>query len=180
MLFLHRVLQICCVSGALLIATSAFAEQALRFNRDIRPILSDKCFACHGPAAQEADVDLRLDTREAVMQEEGIIVPGKPEESEFVRRIFTSDVDEIMPPEETHKPLDDQERALLRRWIAEGAEYEPHWAYAPLSRPPIPQIANMKWAKGAIDQFVAARFGEKGVTHVDEADRITLIRRLFI
>ncbi|MGI9458222.1 MAG: PSD1 and planctomycete cytochrome C domain-containing protein [Aeoliella sp.] len=144
----------------------------------MRPIITDKCFACHGPAAEDVDVDLRLDLQESAIGQSGVIVPGEPEASELVRRIFSSDVDEVMPPPETHKPLNSEERKLLHRWIAQGAKYEPHWAFSPLTRPTMPHMPDTGWAAGTIDQFVAARLTEVGVEPAPEADRVTLIRRL--
>ena len=151
MLFVHRALPTCCVCITLLIAGAASADPPVEFNRDVRPILTDKCFACHGPAAKEADGDLRLDSQESATRPDGPIVPGDPEASELVRRIFSTDVDEVMPPEETHKSLEESERELLRRWIAQGAKYEPHWAYAPLSRPTVPQTPSTPSATGSIE-----------------------------
>ena len=178
MFFVHRALQVCCVCIALSFAAYASAERPVKFNRDIRPILSDKCFQCHGPNEADRQADLRLDDRDVAVTDMEVIVPGLPDESTLIDRITSDDEDERMPPLETHKPLDSAERELLRRWIAQGAEYEPHWAFAPLSRPPVPQTPNTGLAARAIDQFVAARLTEEGVKAVPEADRITLIRRL--
>ncbi len=172
-----HTLRACCVCLALLCTGAAADEQGVEFNRDVRPILSDKCFACHGPAAKDVKGDLRLDSRESATERVGAIVPGDPAASELVRRIFSTDVDVVMPPPETHKPLAPAERELLRRWIAEGAEYEPHWSFARLSRPTVPH-ASTTAAVGAIDEFVAARLAEEGVEPASEADPITLIRRL--
>jgi mono/diheme cytochrome c family protein len=180
MFFIKRSALVCCLGivSLFLTAPSASAEQPVRFNRDIRPILSDKCFACHGPAAKNSDVDLRLDTREAAMESEGVIVPGDPPASELFKRIFSVDEDEMMPPPETHKSLDAKERELLRRWIAEGAEYEPHWAYASLSRPSVPPLPAAQETTEAIDRFIGARLAEEKIQPAPEADHITLIRRL--
>ncbi|MGI9428861.1 MAG: DUF1549 domain-containing protein, partial [Bythopirellula sp.] len=176
MQFVHPALPTCCICITLMLSGVAVAQRPVGFNRDVRPILTDKCFACHGPAAKEADGDLRLDSQESATRPEGPIVPGDPEASELVRRIFSTDADERMPPEETHKPLDASERELLRRWIAEGAKYEPHWAYAPLDRPTPPSRDLL--AIGAIDRFVSSRLAEVGIEPSPEADRVTLIRRL--
>jgi len=152
------------------------AEGSVLFNRDVRPILSDKCFACHGPDSKTVEGDLRLDERDnAVRPDGGAIVPGDADASELVRRIFSSDEEDIMPPAEAHKPLTPVERDILKRWVLEGAEYEPHWAYLALSRPNVPNGVS---TSRAIDSFIDARLAEEDVNPTAEADRITLIRRL--
>ncbi len=151
-------------------------ERPIRFNRDIRPVLTDKCFACHGPDAQTVEADLRLDLREVAV-DHGAIMPGDADESELMRRILAEDEGEIMPPPEAHKPLTPQERELLRRWIDEGAEYEAHWAYTPLSYVDRPAGASHD-GPAMIDHFIARRLAAEGVASVPEADRVTLIRRL--
>ena len=168
--------------GGLLLATFLLAPLAvsaadgpIRFNRDVRRVLSDKCFACHGPDAKTVEGDLRLDLRDDATRDGGAIVPGDPDASELVRRIVSDDPDELMPPPDAHKPLTDDEREVLRRWIAEGAEYEPHWAYTSLQRPGLPDVAS---ANHPVDRFVASRLSEENVEPVAEADRVTLIRRL--
>ncbi len=141
------------------------------FNRDIRPILSDHCFACHGPDGGKRQADLRLDDRESALAA-GAILPGRPEESGLVARIRSLDPDLVMPPPEAHKPLDAAERDLLVRWIAEGAEYQRHWAYEPPVRPAVPPGMN------AIDHLVRSRLERVGLEPAPEADRRTLLRRL--
>lgn len=154
------------------------ADRPVRFNRDVRPVLTDKCFACHGPDAETVEGDLRLDLAESVIGDGGVIVPGDPESSELVRRIFSTETDEVMPPSETHKPLTPEERDLLRRWIAEGAEYQAHWAYTPMERPPSPEQTETIVDSSPIDHFIHAGLMEEGVEPAPESDRITLIRRL--
>jgi hypothetical protein len=121
---------------------SAATSDKIEFNRDIRPLLSDTCFACHGPDAQKVKGGLRLDQRESALKPaksgKRAIVPGKPHESELVQRLHTTDPDDRMPPEESHKTLTAEQKSLIERWIAEGAEYQGHWAYQPLRRPTIP------------------------------------------
>jgi len=141
------------------------------FNRDIRPILSDHCFACHGPDGGKRQADLRLDDRESALAA-GAILPGRPEESGLVARIRSLDPDLVMPPPEAHKPLDAAKRDLLVRWIAEGAEYQRHWAYEPPVRPAVPPGMN------AIDHLVRSRLERVGLEPAPEADRRTLLRRL--
>jgi len=146
------------------------------FNREIRPILSDNCFACHGPDVQKIKGGLRLDLRDAALAPaksgKPAIVAGKPRESELVRRLETQDADDLMPPPESHKTLTAAQRATLIQWITDGAEYQGHWAYQPPVRPPAPA------GPSAIDELVRRRFGSLGIKPAAEADRRTLARRL--
>lgn len=160
------------LSFVAIIFSTAVAEEKLSFNRDIRPILSDKCFYCHGPDKNTREADLRLDVREAAI-EGAAIVPGNVEESELVFRITSEFEDELMPPPDSHKSLTDAEKELLQRWVEEGAEYEAHWAYLPVARPNVD-------AEGAaaIDAFVDARLQMEGLKRSPEADDVTLLRRL--
>src|SRR4051812_18112003 len=147
------------------ISTSARAADApakLVYNRDIRPILSDNCFHCHGNDKNKIKGKLRLNDREAAVAKKAI-VPGKPDESELVSRIFSKDEEEIMPPPESQKKLSDAQKATLKRWIAEGAEYQPHWAYVPLARPELPKVKDAKWAQNPIDAFVLAELEKRGL-----------------
>ena len=134
--------------------TCAQSNEPLNFNRDIRPILSAKCFACHGPDSQDRDADYRLDTKEGAFADLGgyaAIEPGKPDESELIYRITTDDEDDLMPPPKHKKPLTEEEIALLERWIEEGAPYSGHWAFEPVKRPQLPETDSE--TKHAIDQF---------------------------
>ena len=106
----------------------------IEFNRDVRPILAENCFRCHGPDSASRKADLRLDRREAAVEHEAII-PGKPDESELIERIFSTDPDEVMPPPAIHKELKPAEKELLKHWIAAGAEYQPHWSFIAPVRP---------------------------------------------
>jgi hypothetical protein len=151
---------------------SALGAEQISYNRDIRPILSDKCFHCHGPDQKTRKGKFRLDVREDAVAKNAI-VPGKPEESELIARVFTSDPDDLMPPAEAHKPLTEAQKKLLRRWVASGAEYERHWAYVPPVKPVIPP------AKNAIDALVRQRLREVGLKPAPPADRRTLARRLY-
>ncbi|MHB8901203.1 MAG: c-type cytochrome domain-containing protein, partial [Thermoguttaceae bacterium] len=112
-------------------------SQPVQFNRDIRPILSQNCYQCHGPDAGHREADLRLDLDDSAI-EAGVIVPGKPDESPLLDRIFAEDPDEAMPPREANKTLSAQQKELLRRWIAEGAVYQGHWAYLAPVKPTVP------------------------------------------
>jgi hypothetical protein len=141
------------------------------FNRDIRPILSDNCFFCHGPDAGHRQADLRLDVRDDAVAA-GAIVPGKPAESTLVSRINTTDAEELMPPPESHKKLDAKQKELLTQWIAQGAEYQKHWAYEKPVKAEVPAGAN------GVDHLVRKRLADVGLAPSPEADRRTLIRRL--
>jgi hypothetical protein len=155
---------------AALSATPLRAGDIVDFNRDIRPILSDKCYFCHGPDPKQRKAQLRLDDR-AVAVKKGAIVPGKPNESELIARINATD-DNLMPPADTHKSLTAAQKETLKRWIAEGAKYELHWAYAPIVRPAIPAGAD------PIDYFIRAKLKEKGIAPTPPADKARLLRRL--
>ncbi len=153
------------------------------YNRDVRPILADACFRCHGFDKAKRKADLRLDTRVAALAKiDDIypIVPGKPAESEVWRRIVTGDKDEIMPPLDEHRQLTAREKEVLKRWIEQGAEYQPHWAYLVPGRPLVPDAKEQGFARGPIDQFALARQRSLGLKHVGEADRETLCRRLYL
>ena len=155
-----------------LFAVPLCGADRLQFNRDIRPILSDNCVLCHGPDGNRREADLRLDVRDVAL-EHLAIVPGKPDESELVARIDSSDPDMLMPPPDSHKQLTDQQKATLRRWIAEGAEYQGHWAYEPPAKPATPADGN------AIDHLIGAQLANAGLEFAPEADRRTLARRLY-
>jgi hypothetical protein len=159
------------------IVPAACADSKVEYNRDIRPILLDTCFACHGPDSAARQADLRLDQRDAAI-EMAAIAPGDPDSSEMIRRILSEDEAERMPPPETKKKLTAQQKELLVRWIREGAEYQPHWSLIVPERPAVPKVANRWWARNPIDRFIAARLEAAGLTPAPEADRRTLARRL--
>jgi hypothetical protein len=149
----------------------------VEFNRDIRPFLSDTCFHCHGPDAHGRKAELRLDLREEALKPaesgEKPIVPGKPELSEAARRVLTNDKDDLMPPPKANKPLTARQKELFKRWIEQGAEYQVHWSYAAPVKAAIPGGAN------GVDVLVQRRLAEIGLKPSPEADRRTLIRRLY-
>jgi hypothetical protein len=171
---IQRRLPAAIVVFSLAVAMTGFsaAEDKLQFNRDIRSILSDNCFLCHGPDKNRREADLRLDIRDQAMDHQAI-VPGKPDESEVVARIDSTDADVIMPPPESNKKLSDEQKALIKRWIAEGGEYQGHWAYEPPIKPATPAGVN------AIDHLVGDRLAKSGLQLSPEADRRTLARRLY-
>jgi hypothetical protein len=155
------------------------------FNRDIKPILSNNCYFCHGPdeAERKGGVEgLRLDTLEGAKVDLGsgnfAIVPGQPEKSDLLKRIASTDADEMMPPAKTGKKLSAKEIDTLREWIKQGAPYAQHWSYSPPTSPPLPSLKNAAWPKNEIDHFLLARLEREGLQPQPEADRYTLIRRL--
>ena len=153
----------------------------VRFNRDIRPILADKCYQCHGPDSGQRQADLRLDEPESVFAERDgrkVIVPRNPATSELVRRIFSNDESEQMPPIDSGRSLSATQRNLLKRWISQGAEYQSHWSFVAAVRPPLPTIRQSDSLRNSIDHFVVARLERDGLDPSGAAQRHTLIRRL--
>jgi hypothetical protein len=165
-----------CVIGVTF-SVSAVAADGLSFNQDIRSILVENCFSCHGADSAGRKADLRLDKRDDAV-ESGAIVPGDIDSSVMLDRIFSDDPDEVMPPPSAKKPLSPEHKELLKRWIAEGAEYEPHWSFIPPTRPELPAVKNEGWIKKPIDRFILARLEAEGLAPAPEADRRTLARRL--
>src|SRR4030095_4470217 len=168
---------------ALILSTTVFATAGtVEFNRDIRPIMSDTCFFCHGPDKAKRKGGLRLDIREAALEErDGVraIVPGKPEESDAIERLFSTDPEELMPPPDSNKKLTPEQKEIFKRWVAEGAVYQPHWAYITPQRPAVPAIQEKNYpVENPIDAFISTRLLEKKITPASEADRRTLLRRL--
>jgi hypothetical protein len=162
-----------------LLVLASFCQGALDFNRDVRPILSDKCFACHGPDEEGRKADLRLDIEsEAKNDELMAIVAGSPEDSEMVYRIHSEDEDELMPPPEIGKTLTQEEKDILEQWIQEGAVWADHWAYAPPVDHPTPKVKNRGWSSLWIDQFALANIEKTNLLPAKDADPVTLVRRL--
>jgi len=161
--------------------TGAGAAKPIDFSRDIRPILSDNCFACHGPDDKERKAKLRLDRHEDALKPaksgDYAIVPGDTKKSMLVERITTEDEDDVMPPPKTKKKLSAQQKELLTRWIAEGAKWQSHWAFETPKRPTSPEVKNEKWVRNEIDQFVLQRLEKEKIKPSPEADKTTLVRR---
>ncbi|MBX9680392.1 MAG: DUF1553 domain-containing protein [Gemmataceae bacterium] len=158
-------------------SASAQGPKAIDFNRDIRPILSENCFYCHGQDGAKRKADLRLDERGPAIEAKAI-VPHKSGESSLIERIFSKDPAMQMPPPKSNRRLSDEQKTLLRRWVDEGATYETHWAFVAPKRPTIPEVKNKAWVRNPIDAFVLSRLEREGLTPSPEADRVTLIRRL--
>ena len=154
-------------------------SKPLDFNQDIRPILSDKCFSCHGPDEHGRKADLRLDIeKEAKNEDMFAIVSGKPDESEMIYRIHSKDADELMPPPEIGKALSNKEKQILEQWIKEGAVWAEHWTYVDPVHHSIPKTKNKEWAKHWIDKFSLADTEELGKKPAPDADPVTLLRRI--
>jgi hypothetical protein len=160
----------------------AAVPEQVSFNQHVRPILSGNCFYCHGPDPKHREADLRLDVRDGATVDLGgyaAIVPGKPDESALLKRVSSHDPDEMMPPPASKKPhLTDEQIAILRRWIEQGAVYEGHWAFLPLASSEPPAVKNTAWPSNPIDRFILARLEAEGIAPSPEAEAATLIRRV--
>ena len=153
------------------------AKSRVVYNRDVRPILADNCFSCHGPDSASRQADLRLDRRDDALTA-AAIVAGDPAASEVIRRIELPEDDELaMPPASSHKRLTEAQKQTLVQWIAEGAEYQPHWAFIAPTLPELPAVTEPAWVRNPIDQFILAQLDQSGLKPAAEADRRTLARR---
>ncbi len=156
----------------------AFAQQAagqVDFDRDIRPILSDRCYVCHGPDSGTREAELRLDLKEAAFD---VLVPGKPEASELVRRIFSDDIDEVMPPPESNLAVSKEEKKLISEWIAQGAIWKKHWAFEKRGQPDLPKVVSQGRVSNQIDHFLLSKLESRGLGYSTLASREKLIRRV--
>lgn len=161
----------------------ASLPEKIDFNQDVKRILSDKCFACHGPDAKKQKADLRLDIPEAAytkVTESGLkaIKPGNLRRSELIHRILSEDPEYRMPTPESHLTLTEQEKAILIKWVEQGAEYKPHWAFVAPEKQKLPVVRNKEWIKNPVDHFILSAQEQRGLQPAQEADRETLIRRL--
>jgi Protein of unknown function (DUF1553)/Protein of unknown function (DUF1549)/Concanavalin A-like lectin/glucanases superfamily/Planctomycete cytochrome C len=160
------------------------AREHLDFNQDVQPILASNCFSCHGPDPEMRKANLRLDLEESAFRKRpgkpDAIVPGHPDSSEMIRRIESHDPHYLMPQSAQNeaKPMKPEEIAVLKRWVAEGAHYRPHWAFEKPARPAVPQIQAAAWGKSPIDAFILRRLNKEGLQPSPEADKYTLIRRV--
>src|SRR4051812_24122071 len=180
----HVPSRVLIISGWLAVLTAQATHAAfgaspreIDFNRDIRPILSESCFSCHGQDASHRKADLRLDVRDPAI-ESGAIVPGDVEGSTLVERIMSEEPSERMPPPKSHRVLTADQKAMLKRWIAGGAKYQAHWAFVAPVRPAPPELTRQDRVRNPIDRFVLAKLESSGLPPAPEADRATLIRRL--
>ncbi len=189
MKFSRRLISIWALRLVLLPAVTGFAAtlyaqsaKPIDFSRDVKPILSQQCYACHGPDESSREAGLRLDRADAAVAplDSGAmaVVPGDPKSSELIARISAGDASLRMPPADSGNALSRQQVDTLRRWIAEGARFDDHWSFRPVSRPLPPEVANNAWVRNPIDRFVLARLEREGLQPSPEADRATLLRRL--
>ncbi|MFP6584512.1 MAG: PSD1 and planctomycete cytochrome C domain-containing protein [Candidatus Hydrogenedentota bacterium] len=168
---------------ASIVATPIYAaDRTIEFNRDVRPIISDKCFACHGPDANKREAELRLDEESGIFgtSEMGqpIVEPGDAEESELYFRITEAEGNEKMPPEDEVRQLTPEEIDTLKLWIEQGADWQGHWSFIPPEKPAIPTLQDDAWTKNEIDHFILDRLNQEGLSPTDEAPRGTIIRRV--
>ncbi|MBI3877019.1 MAG: PSD1 domain-containing protein [Verrucomicrobia bacterium] len=173
-----RTLGVAVLGGGILAARAA--DRRVDFNRDVLPVLSDNCFACHGPDEKTRKARLRLDTRDGALRtKDPVIVPGKAGQSELIKRLTTKDPDGVMPPPDSKRKPTAQQIETLRRWIDQGAKWATHWAYVAPQRPEVPSLRNSKFAiRNSIDNFILARLDKEGLKPSPEAPRETLIRRV--
>lgn len=178
--FPHRLSLITASLLTVIFSASAISlradEPQLSFAKDIRPILSDRCYICHGPDTEQRASELRLDDPASALRL--AIKPGLPDESELIARVFSDDSDIVMPPPEANLVLTDSEKQLLRQWVELGAEFESHWAFVAPEKPAIPKVQDAHWPRNEIDRFVLSRLEANNLAPSPEADRETLIRRL--
>ncbi|HEX7862910.1 MAG TPA: PSD1 and planctomycete cytochrome C domain-containing protein [Verrucomicrobiae bacterium] len=171
-------------TAVLFVISCAPIRAAVDYLRDVRPILSGHCFKCHGPDESTRKANLRLDVREEALKpaKSGAraIVPGDVSASELVKRILTSDEDDLMPPPAAKHPLTSAQKETLKEWVAEGAEYKPHWAFEKPKASPLPKVANASWPRNEIDHFILARLEQEGLKPSEPADKYTLARRLYL
>ena len=165
-----------------LLASSAVAAQPIGFNKDIRPILADACFHCHGPDPGTRKAGLRLDTEAGFFTakegEKPTVIKNQPEISNLFQRLITKDEDDLMPPPESHKTLKPEQIALVKEWIAQGAPWQPHWSLIAPQRSALPQVKDSAWVKTPIDRFVLAKLEAAGLKPAAQADAHALIRRV--
>lgn len=166
-----------------IVAAEANLPEKVDYNLHVKPILSDRCFACHGPDKNKQQAGLRLDTPEGAYEAlaksgHTAVVPGNLAKSELVSRILSADPEEMMPTPQSNLSLTTEEKALLIRWIEQGAEYKEHWSLIAPTMPDIPKVKDGKWVKNDIDRFVLAKLEARNLTHAPEADKTTLLRRV--
>ena len=155
------------------------AAEKVDFNRDVRPILAEKCYHCHGPDEATRQADLRLDQRDAV-EASGVVVAGEPAESPLIERILSTDPDERMPPPDAKIELDAPQRQILREWVLQGAPWAEHWSFATLQQPPLPAEetdSSAAWVRNPIDRFILRRLRDEGLSPAAPATRERLLRR---
>ncbi|MGH7172117.1 MAG: DUF1549 domain-containing protein, partial [Gemmataceae bacterium] len=171
------VLSSLCLCVSVVSSSARAAEKKIEYNRDVRPILAENCFACHGADSAARKADLRLDRREDAIQAEAI-APGNVDKSALIERILSDNKAQVMPPRKTKKHLTDAQKETLKRWIAAGAAYQPHWSFLAPKRPTPPPVKNTTWIRNPIDRFILAELEKHGLQPAPEADRRALARRV--
>jgi Protein of unknown function (DUF1553)/Protein of unknown function (DUF1549)/Concanavalin A-like lectin/glucanases superfamily/Planctomycete cytochrome C len=168
------ILSLCACAFFLSAQNRSAQVRQIDFNRDIRPILSDKCWACHGPDASAKKLK-RFDSEDTIA---GVIVPGNPEQSKLIKRITHADEDLRMPPKDSGRTLTEREKELLTEWIRQGAKWQQHWSFIPPVKPALPTVKHQAWVRNPIDAFVLARLEKEGLQPAPASDRVTLLRRV--
>jgi hypothetical protein len=169
-----------CMSLFLSAVSAGGQKPTVDFDREVRPILSDNCFACHGPDDNQRKSKLRFDTKEGAFAKPGVITPGDASKSKLYQRVSSKDQDVVMPPASSEHKLTEKQIETIRRWIDEGARWDEHWAFIPPKRPEIPKVTNAAWVRTPIDSFILARLEKEGLTPQPEADKTTLLRRVYL
>lgn len=154
------------------------ATKGVDFNREIRPLLSDGCFQCHGPDEKQRMAKLRLDTKEGAFAKPGVIVAGDAANSRLFKRVSSNDPASVMPPPQTGHKLTEHQIATLKRWIDEGAQWNEHWAFIAPKRPELPAVKQTAWPRNPVDHFILAKLEKEGLKPAPEADKTTLLRRV--
>ena len=164
------------------VATSVHAQSSgtVDFDRDVRPILSNTCYTCHGPDANKRVTELRFDVEMSLFgdHEEPVVVRGKPDASALIARITSGDPDYRMPPIDEKQQLSEQQIDLLKRWVEQGAQYTGHWSFQPVVRPQLPKVDQADWPRNGIDHFVLSRMTERKLSPSERASKETLMRRI--
>ncbi len=175
-------LRLTIISFALLVSRTGYAQDTIQFNHDVRPVLADKCFACHGPDEKAREKNIRFDTQDGLFgktdDELDIVVPGDPAKSALFQRITHGDVDKRMPPQDFHAKLTDENITTLKAWIEQGAPWEGHWSFIPPTKTPQPSVSNSGWCRNEIDYYILERLDREGLSPSPEASKETLIRRV--
>ncbi|HEX5082247.1 MAG TPA: DUF1553 domain-containing protein [Blastocatellia bacterium] len=172
-----------CFAGLYLFMPVVSADDSksrVDFDREVRPILSDNCFACHGPDENQRKAKLRFDTKEGAFAKPGVITPGDASKSRLYQRVSSKDQDVVMPPPSSEHKLTEKQIETIKRWIDEGAKWDGHWAFIPPRRPEIPRVTNVSWVRNPIDSFILARLEKEGLKPQPEADKTTLLRRVYL
>jgi hypothetical protein len=181
--YLGRLMRVALVTASASATTAAASAADIGYRRDVLPLLSDRCFKCHGPDSASREAGLRLDQPEAAIAElesgAKAIVPGDAQQSALVERIFSDDPDVMMPPADSGKSLSAAEKDLLRRWVQSGAEYQPHWAFVAPVRPDVPTVRHADLVNNPIDAFVLARLEAENIEPSPRASKERLIRRVY-